>query len=226
MTRIVALTVLGAMLFLLPGSPDADASDRAKLRAMMNRLESTLVNVNFDDTALDDAVRLLQRFTGINLIVSPKLRNEDGFDEITISLRLTKVSAKQALRIMMEFHDLGLVYRGGVLQVTTKEDSRGKPVLRIYSIADLTFPIRDFPGPDLQLRPSGSEFEMEEIPVREDPFEDPQFIVDLIQANVEPETWEAENVGVTSTRKVLLIRQSPAVHAKIARLLMLLRAAK
>ncbi len=79
----------------------------------------------------------------------------------------------------------------------------------------------------MQLRPAGSEFELEEeVSEREDPFEDPQLIVDIIQSNAAPETWEADNVGITSTRKVLIIRQSPAVHAKIARLLMLLRAAK
>ena len=116
----------------------------------------------------------------------------------------------------------------GILQVTTKEDARGKPVLRIYSIADLTFKLRDFPGPDLQLKPSGSQFELmeEEIADREDPFEDPQFIIDIIQANVDPESWDQDDVSITSTRNALIVKQSPSVHRKIARLLILLRAAK
>ena len=187
MTRLVVLATLASLLVLLPGSPDTQASpaDEARLQAMLNRLESTVLNINFDDTSLEDGVRFIQRFTGVNLIISPKLRAEPGFDEITLSLQLTGVTAKQALRLMLEFHELGLVYRSGILQVTTKEDARGKPELRIYSIADLTFKLRDFPGPDLQLRPSGSEFEMEEVAEREDPFEDPQFIIDIIQANIE-----------------------------------------
>jgi len=229
MTRLVVLATLASLLVLLPGSPDTQASpaDEARLQAMLNRLESTVLNINFDDTSLEDGVRFIQRFTGVNLIISPKLRSEPGFDEITLSLQLTGVTAKQALRLMLEFHELGLVYRSGILQVTTKEDARGKPELRIYSIADLTFKLRDFPGPDLQLRPSGSEFEMEEEMVeREDPFEDPQFIIDIIQANIEPESWEQDGVSITSTKNVLLVRQSPAVHRKIAHLLVLLRAAK
>jgi type II secretory pathway component GspD/PulD (secretin) len=227
MKRALVMVALAATLFALPGSTDASPASSADLRGILNRLKSTQINVNFDETGLDEVLKLIGRFTNVNIIVSPKLRNEAPVEELRVSLKLTRISAYEALRIILEFKDLGIVYRHRVLMVTTKEDARGKPVLRMYAISDLTFTIRDFPGPEMELRPAGAEFDTdEEVTQREDPFTDPEFISDLIKSNVEPASWEDDKVSIQATSKFLLVRQSPAVHAKISRLLSLLRAAK
>jgi hypothetical protein len=229
MKRIGILLALAVLTGALAptATHGATARDRAKLRAMLNRLETTLVNVNFEDTTLEEGLKHISRFSGVNLVISPKLRGEIDPASLTLTLTLTKVTAKQALKIILDFKDLGMVYRHGVLMVTTKEDARGKPIMRVYSIADLTFKLRDFPGPDLQLKPSGTTFdEEEEVAERDDPFEDPEFIADIIRSNVDPESWEADGVSIQAYKKALIVKQSAANHVKIARLLQLLRAAK
>ena len=228
MKRLVTALILTTLVLALPaGSTDAAPGDRARLRTMLNRLDSTLVNIDFREMGLDEALKHISRFTGVNLLISPKLRNEIDPADLTITLTLSKISAREALRIILEFKNLGIVFRHGVLMITTREDARGKPVLRIYDIASLTFPIRDFPGPDLQLRPSGTVFdEDEDTNQRDDPFTDPQFIVDIITGNVDSDSWDADGVSIQASGKLLLVRQSPTTHVKIARLLAMLRAYK
>jgi hypothetical protein len=229
MKRLLAALLLVTLVLAIP-APSGDAApagDRARLRAMLNRLDSTLINIDFKDMGLDEAVKHISRWTGVNLLISPKLRNEIDPADLTITLTLSKITAREALRIILEFKNLGIVWRHGVLMITTRKDARGKPILRIYDIASLTFPIRDFPGPDLQLKPSGTVFdEEEELTERDDPFTDPQFIVDIIQSNVDPDSWDAEGVSIQATGKLLLVKTSATTHVKIARLLAMLRAYK
>ena len=83
-----------------------------------------------------------------------------------------------------------LVLRDGILQFTTPEDARGKPVLRIHVLADLTMRIRNFPGPDIHLHPSGVEFEDEEESDVESAFDDPEEIVSWVRGVIDDERVE------------------------------------
>ena len=110
-------------------------------------LEQIVVSVNFDDVVLGDALSYLSAVTGVNIIVGPALRKEGDADAIRVSLSLKKVSARQVLEFLAEGKGLGIGFQSGVLTVTTLKEARGKPVLRLYPVSDITFPLRDFPGP-------------------------------------------------------------------------------
>ena len=88
--------------------------------------------------------------------------------------------------------------------------------------------IRDFPAPELMLRPSGAEDwgnvsgSVEEG--KEHAFADPEFIMDLVTENTGTGTWEDDGVRISVTNRVLIVRTYPHVHGQIVRLLNLLRA--
>lgn len=212
-----------------------DATPRKKLRRpapkslseALRRLAHVRVDVDFREMSLSEAVRFIGEVADFNVIVGPELQRDQGEEGLPkITLKLRNATLKQVADLVARFTNTKMAYSGGILSFTTPEAARGKPVLRIYSIGDITAPIRNFPGPDMNLRPSGAEFEPEEESEVENALGDPQNIVDMLQELVETQSWEDEGVSIWSDDRKLVIRQYPQVHRKIARLLSLLRAAR
>ncbi len=227
MRKALIVLVLSALIFgpvLTAGAREMPKS----LKQMLLVLNERQVNINFEDLPLSDVVKFFTNATGVNLVLSPMLYEDQGQDDLRVSLTLKRVSVKTALQIIMELKGLASVYRHGVIMITTPQDARGKPVLRLYSISDLTFRIRDFPAPDLQLRPAGSEdfgkVSGGEEEGKEHAFADPEFIMDLVTENTGTGTWEDDKVRVSVSERFLVVRQYPSVHREITHLLNLLRA--
>lgn len=224
---ILALTFL-VLLVVVPALP-SDAQEAPRdLKTMLLLLEETEVSIQFEEKPLDEVLKYFTDVTGVNLVVSPLLTADRDADELAVTLTLKKISVHGALQIILDLKRLAAVYRHGVIMITTPKDARGKPVLRMYDISDLTVRIRDFPAPDLMLKPSSAEdfgniFQKEEEG-REHAFADPEFIMDLVTDNTGSGTWEDEGVKVSVTERVLVVRTYPAVHRQIAMLLSLLRA--
>jgi hypothetical protein len=99
-------------------------------------------------------------------------------------------------------------------------------VLRIYAIGDVTMPLRNFPGPDLNLRPAHAEFEEEQESEVPSAWSDPNKVVEMIQKLCGEETWTDKDVSISADQNKLIVRQYPEVHRQIARLIMLLRASR
>ena len=192
----------------------------------MRRLAAVKVNVNFAEIAFADAVEYLHRVAGFNVIVSPvlQLKGVDGIRPITLTLR--EVSLKQVADLVAQFTATKLKVADGILQFTTPEDARGRPVLHIYLIGDVTMRLHNFPGPDLNLRPAKQEFEPEPESDVPNAWSDPQKIIDLIQKTVAEETWGDKDVSISADENKLIVKQYPEVQRQIARIIALLRAAR
>ena len=113
---------------------------------------------------------------------------------------------------------VGWTIRDELVLVTTKALAEGPPVLASYDVRALTVPVRDFPGPRLGLTASGFEYEEEEAAEPRAAIEQDS-LVSLIQDNVEPASWDEPDRGITAHNGVLLIRQTPGVHRRVATLL-------
>jgi type II secretory pathway component GspD/PulD (secretin) len=199
----------------------------ARDQEIHNVLETTRVNLSFDATHIQTAINFLANMTDLNIVLDPKVRDEKDDSELEVTITVEGIAAKNALDLITELLTLKWKIDSGVVFLTTVEGYRAKPVLRLYDVRDLVTPIRDFAGEEINLTPSGAggfEDDMEgEEPLP--PFET-DGIVDLIQQNVEPDSWEVEGVGITPTQTgTLIVRQSPDVHALISQLLSDLRSA-
>jgi hypothetical protein len=213
---------------------EADAKKRAilarpaprSLSEARRRLAAIRVNVDFQEMPFTDAVAFVGRLAGFNVIVGPELQR-DGLDALpTLTFKLREANLRQVADLIVRFSGTKLAFEDGILSFTTPEAARGKPVLRIYSIGELTVVLRNFPGPDMNLRPSGAEFEQEEITEVENPYADPEKIVDMLKELVAADTWEDEAVSISADSQKLIVRQYPEVQRKIARFLVLLRASR
>jgi len=197
------------------------------LREAKRRLAAIRVDVDFRDMDVTDAVDFIGRVAGFNVIVGPELQKDGGLEDLPkITLKLRKASLKTVADLVARFTGTKMAFNNGIVSFTTPEAARGKPVLKIYGIGEITFVLRNFPGPDMNLRPSGAEFEPEEQSDVENPFSDPERVVDMLKEFVDSETWEDEGVSIWADERKLVVRQYPAVQRKIARFLALLNASR
>jgi len=214
-----------------PKSPPSDESPLVKaprprdLEEALRILEEREVSVDFDAASPSDVVARLSLLSGVNIVLGPALVKEGG-DALRLSLRLKRISARQVLELAADSLGLGIAFDHGVVLLTTKKEARGKPVLRLYALGELTMPVRDFPAPDLMLHPAGAEVKTEPEEDRKPAFSDADDILALVKDNTGTGTWEDEGVSGSVLREWLVIRQYPAVHREIAALLGALRAAK
>ncbi len=190
------------------------------------RMAAIKVDIDFRGMDAADAIEFIGRMAGFNVILGPEVQRE-GLDALPqITLKLRKASLRTVADLVARFTRTKMMLTGGIVSFTTPEAARGKPVLRIYAIGELTFVLRNFPGPDMNLRPSGAEFEMEEQTDVENPFSDPERVVDMLKEFVASKTWEDESVSIWADERKLVVRQYPEVQRKIARFLMLLNASR
>lgn len=198
---------------------------RSKKHAL-HILDQLVVSVDFEEQRIADVARWLTNVTGVNVVLGPALLQRGDVDELKVDLSLKKVSARNVLDLVTESLGLAVGWRHGVLLVTTVQEARGKPVLKLYTVADLLLPIRDFPAPDLMLRPAGADVEPETETVREPAWGDADSILDLVRENVGGESWEDDGISADTLNDWLVIRQYPDVHERIADLLSRLRSAR
>jgi hypothetical protein len=195
------------------------------MRAALHRMARTRVNVHFKQMEFAEVVEFIGVVAGFNVIVAPELQKE-GAQVAPITLKLRDVTVKRLAELVARFSKTTLHFRNGIIEFTTAKAARGKPVLHIYSVAELTTPLRNFPGPDLNLRPSGAEFEPEEESVTDSPFGQSDNLAEMIQNFVVPDSWEDDGVSIQAYTGKLIVRTYPKVHRKIALFLAKLRRAR
>jgi hypothetical protein len=233
------MKALAAVLALLLAAPSALPGDekpkavvakprpapRSKKEAL-KFLERTTISVDFDGTPLADAVAHVSALAEVNILIGPALRAEGGLDARKVTLRLRKVTTRQALEFVAGGQDLGIGFVSGVLTVTTRKEARGKPVLRLHALGDLLMPLTDFPAPDLVLRPAGAERVVGEETSRKPAFGDADEAIDLIRRTVGEGTWEEEGVSLSVMGEFLVVNQYEEFQDEVGRLLALLRSCR
>lgn len=206
--------------------PEIERTSPKSLDDALARLGRLRCDIDFREMSLEDAVDFVSKVGRMNAIVSPALRVKglDGIPKVT--LKLKDVSLRQVAELVAKFSGTKLAVRDGVLLFTTPEEARGEPVLQIYTLSDLTFKLRNFPGPDIRIHLKGAEFEPEKESDVASPFDDPETVIALIKKMTGDGTWDDGDVSISGDERRLVVRQYPAVHKEIRRLLAVLRSAK
>jgi hypothetical protein len=197
------------------GNATGDRADRAQ--SVANLLLSRRLTAKYEKATLDEFIDHLRASTGINIFVHKGRMAKDGIDPdaIQIDLDVKDVTAADLLKLAFAGVDVGFRIEGNVLIVTSKKDARGKPVLRIYSVAHLLVPIRDFPGQDMNVYPSNYEPPEPPEPEVVQTYESSEQLAELVRTFTGEGTWEDEGVRITVFRHHLFVRTYPAVHAEI-----------
>ncbi|HYE06823.1 MAG TPA: hypothetical protein VEL07_15005 [Planctomycetota bacterium] len=194
------------------------------MATIQDRLQQQ-VTFEFEDTSLEDVVNFFRQVTGVNIIVAPEVYASGS---ATVTLRARDMKFGDALKWVLELTNLFMAVQNQAIYISN-EAVTGATLLRVYDVADLISPVRDFPGRELAYNSGsgggGGGFDLFSGPAMEDgEAADPQDLVDFIQNNVAPGQWEGEGVAIEArTGSSLFISQAPEVHALVDQLLINMR---
>jgi hypothetical protein len=224
-------------LIVQAGVLHAQTSGQAQ-RDIMSRLERTRIeSVDFSGKTLSEALHEVLDSLGLPVQFDPGTQNDHDPNAQAPALRLTGLSAKTVLKLLLEPQGLTLVYRDGSLWVVGKNQLQGQYIVRRYDIRDLTYAPPSFPGPSVQLASpdsygsggsglSGALFGLDDDGSGG---ADPANIQDLIKKHTGSEkAWEEpasieEIQGSDGQTRFFIINQTAEVHREIQELLSLLR---
>lgn len=218
----------------LPAGPStAEAGMSAKDRALVLQLKKQrLTKVQFKDTDLKGIVKWLRVATSKNILIkrAALAKADIDWEDIRWTVTLEKVGVWTFLEeVVAKPHGMALKVKGNILFITSKADSFGKPVTRMYAISHITWTKVDFIGPDINLKPSGfTDDDYEPEVIREDdPLATGDAVADLLKEILVPKLWdENDSWNVRATDRYLVIRAPKAVHNLVPRTLSKIAAMK
>ena len=215
-------------------------------RSVLATMRDTRMPVEFNDNAFEDVVAFIGSTTGIDIDVDWESLADIGVDPDTpVSLKLKSVQVSVLLdRVLGKVSDptlpAGWAIEDGILTIASDEVLRLNTVLETYDIRDLIFVVPDFDNaPEFDLQSavsaaggggggggqspfSGGGQDVQDVP-RADRV---TAIIDLIQANVDPEGWTAiggDTSSITELNGNFIITTTPKNHRAIIGLLNKLR---
>lgn len=215
-------------LELLGGAQAAD-QDRA---AILERLESVrfapkFVGPDGEGSPLTEIASFLQALTGVNFLISTKVRDELDEEQTTIRLELPERSVRKVLDVIADTSEsLRWKIQDGVVWFVTSDELMGEQALSFYEVRDIIHPVPNFPGREININPSSINvaqdvFGDEEVEEREGLVVTGDALEGLIRDNIAPESWDADprnSVRITESG-TLVVNQTPEVQAQIKRLL-------
>lgn len=231
--RSIALLAAVLALLMAASALTATAGPSAKDLALLQALKSQrLTKVAFKETDLRGIVKWLRVATGKNILIKQHALAKAGIEwqELTWTVELENVSVWTFLDdVVARPHDMAVTVKGNIVFLTSKADSYGKPVTKLYGISHITWTKVDFIAPPLDLHPSGfveEEYEPERV-VEEDPLNSGDAVAELVKDLVFPQAWdENDEWNIRATDRYLVIRAPREVHARIPRALAMIASMK
>jgi hypothetical protein len=203
-----------------PRTWDELKTQRARARTEKQGIERLLdqktVSLTFEQGTLRDAMKAVSEAAGVNVVVEDVVLEEVGVTlQRPVSLRLDKVSARTALRLLLEPLSLGWrIEADDVLVITNKIRLGGRLTVATYRVADLTLA----PPPPLVAGEEESETSLGL---------DMETLKRLILTTIEPDSWNVNgghgSIEPFEGTQSLVIRQTKRTHEEIADLLGQLR---
>lgn len=185
------------------------------------------------ESGFAEVVDTLNRLSSVPILISPEAREKIDTNSLTLTITLeAPITLRNFLNVMVERSAsvseeagdaLAYMTQNGVVLLTTRNKALGKPILKVHSIADLTFSMASFAGPQIKDIPVATEEDEEkpraggEVGERVK-FIDPEILVEMIQKTVARGTWE-DTATIEAVGGNLLVIHTPEVHQKVAQFL-------
>lgn len=167
------------------------------------------ITVDYDKIGFTDIIQDLSDKLGCNIVVDRAAQNDALItSETQVSLKLSKVSSRTVLRKILG--DLGLAYivKNDVIQVVSAEKAKEMMITRTYYIGGLLAGGM-FNDAGIRFNPGLDQIQAAQNVVN---------IIGLIQATVDPDSWEANGKGGKGSITFygplmgLVIRNTAEVH--------------
>jgi len=181
-------------------------SPRREAEEAIRRALAQPVSIDFEETPLEDVAAFLQESRRIPVLLDFRALEDVGIrPDAPVSLRVSDISLRSALRLMLRQLDLTCVVRNEVLMISTPEEAEQWDVARVYPVGDLV-------GRTISTGEIGYDFDS---------------LSNLITTCIRPSTWPDGNhympeVDFGSVGAVVFT-QTDEAHAEVASLLAALR---
>jgi hypothetical protein len=182
-------------------SPSAKMTPQEK--ALLDALKQP-ISVDFSQETFTAVIDYLEKKAGLSIVVDRQaLAEVNVTSDSLITLRLHKVATRTVLKRLLADLNLAYYIKDGTIQVTSIARAREMVVARAYYIGDLV----SFADPFLP--PVLNQLQMAQTI---------QTIINTIQAQVDPQSWRANNPEAAGTitydpiTMSLIIKQTAEVH--------------
>ncbi|MEX1025635.1 MAG: hypothetical protein WD226_11225 [Planctomycetota bacterium] len=193
--------------------------------AVMARLEQQRLRPRFGDDGegadITEIAQYLSQVTGVDFLVSTAVLDELDDEERAINLDLPERSVRKTLEIIADLRqNLKWKVEDGVVKFVTADELVGGQIIRFYEVRDLIRPVVDFPAKEINITPSGGPPEFDEdIEEREALVITEDSLDALIRDNIAVNSWDFEGSSLSISSGTMVVRQTPAVHDMIQKLL-------
>jgi hypothetical protein len=216
LAKRLAVLVLGFLLVspanaqVLARGRLAGAEDARAYADALAQLRARRLSVAWNGLSLAEAVKDLRVRLGRAILFTAEAADRK---ESPITLELTDVAAASLVRVVESSAKVRFLFEGGIVFVTTPEDAvRRSLVMRVYDVSDLLYRAPDFPAPFMGLHPGRPAEAPEESPAER---RDASEIIDLMRTLVGPDAWDVPGTAIAFSGRLLVVTQTPEVHAKI-----------
>lgn len=184
-----------------------------------SKLSNLRVSLDFKDAPVDSVIDYLREIADMNIFLDQKVREK----QLVLSIKVTEISLKSVLSLVLKPHGCDTMFKDGVLMVMTKEDIADRLTrMEIYDCRDILYPVQDFPGVDIDLSQAGIGTTIGGIVDDSGGGEFP--IEELVKAHTGGRSWEENPKAACSlSNGLLVIKNTPEVHKQVRRLLDMLR---
>ncbi|MCP3920725.1 MAG: hypothetical protein GY711_34800 [bacterium] len=147
-----------------------------------------------------DMMRFFSASTGIDILVEQAA--EDAAIGAALEFNVKReqsITLQDALNLIVELSDdeLAWTVRDGVVVVTTPDRARRAPRTTVYDVSDLIRGISNYPGPEMNIAPSGGITPPDEDLGEPMAVINEDMLISLIMNNINPESWDRPGNSVT-----------------------------
>jgi hypothetical protein len=162
------------------------------------------VTWSYVETPLQEVIAAAEKETGRSIVLDRSSLAEEGISPDTpVSIRVTDISVRSALRILLAQYNLTFLCGSDAIRITSKLTASGDQDVRLYPVDDLlSLPASRSARPGDELR-------------------------NVVVRLAAPQTWSTVggpgDIAIFETERVMIVSQEPAVHAQIEQVLAALR---
>lgn len=184
--------------------------------AQLTRLDEVRLVPSFgaggEPAHLTEVAAFLQELTGMNFVLSRGVREELDEDELLVRLEVPETSVRNVLDLIVETREhLRWTVEGDLVRFRTVGEAPADLLFAAYDVRDIVSPAD--PEHVGAFAVGGDELEALVL--------DRDLLEDLIRNQIEPVSWDStpECSLRISEEGILLMSQSPGVHARVRELL-------
>jgi hypothetical protein len=184
----------------LRGKQQLTAKEKSLLKAL-----NSVMSVDFNKSAFRDVIDYMMEKTGQTIVLDPDSLKEAMVEyDDPVTFKGKKLTVRTILKKVLADRGLTYILQEGTIQVVTPQRARETLVTRAYPVGDLASSL------DMRFPPLVRRLQI---------LQNVAQLIDLIQNNVEPSSWQANGglgtISFYEPTMSLVIRQTAEMHYQL-----------